>query len=56
MQCRNSPLTRSPPPNMAKIPGVTCPGEVDVPKENGTENIPAQKNSKYILNKRWNEK
>lgn len=35
LQCRNSPLTRSPPPNMAKIPGVTAPGEVDVPKENG---------------------
>ncbi|XP_063445742.1 eukaryotic translation initiation factor 4E-binding protein 1-like isoform X1 [Mytilus trossulus] len=46
MQCRNSPLTRSPPPNMAKIPGVTCPGEVDVPKENGTENIPVQKKDK----------
>ena len=43
MQCRNSPLTRSPPANMAKIPGITCPGEVDIPKENGTDNIPAQK-------------
>jgi len=39
MQCRNSPLTRSPPANMAKIPGITCPGEVDIPKENGTDNI-----------------
>jgi hypothetical protein len=28
---------------MAKIPGITCPGEVDIPKENGTDNIPAQK-------------
>lgn len=35
LQCRNSPLTRSPPPNMAKIPGVTAPGVVDIPKENG---------------------
>ncbi|KAK3595098.1 hypothetical protein CHS0354_002351 [Potamilus streckersoni] len=25
LQCRNSPLTKSPPPNMAKIPGVTVP-------------------------------
>jgi hypothetical protein len=32
-----------PPANMAKIPGITCPGEVDIPKENGTDNIPAQK-------------
>ena len=52
MQCRNSPLTRSPPANMAKIPGITCPGEVDIPKENGTDNIPAQKTGgkfKYML-------
>ena len=35
LQCRNSPLTKSPPPNMAKIPGITTPGKVDVPKENG---------------------
>ncbi|XP_048761889.1 eukaryotic translation initiation factor 4E-binding protein 1-like [Ostrea edulis] len=39
LQCRNSPLTKSPPPNMAKIPGVTVPGRVDAPKENGTEVI-----------------
>lgn len=25
MQCRNSPLTKSPPPNLPKIPGVTTP-------------------------------
>lgn len=25
---------------MAKIPGITCPGEVDVPKENGTQETP----------------
>jgi len=35
LQCRNSPLTKSPPPNMAKIPGVTVPGEINMPKENG---------------------
>ncbi|XP_033742779.1 eukaryotic translation initiation factor 4E-binding protein 2-like [Pecten maximus] len=35
LQCRNSPLTKSPPPNMAKIPGVTAPGTVDMPLENG---------------------
>lgn len=34
LECRNSPLTKSPPPNMAKIPGVTAPGDVDLPKEN----------------------
>lgn len=35
MQCRESPLAKTPPANMANIPGVTSPGEVDVPKENG---------------------
>ena len=25
MQCRNSPLAKSPPPNLPKIPGVTTP-------------------------------
>merc|ERR550517_86280 len=25
MQCRNSPLAKSPPPNLPKIPGVTSP-------------------------------
>lgn len=33
MQCKNSPLAKSPPPNLPKIPGVTSPGS-DV-KENG---------------------
>ena len=38
LQCRNSPLTKSPPPNMAQIPGVTCPGgETAGPQENGDE-------------------
>ena len=27
MQCRNSPLTKSPPKNLPKIPGVTAPAE-----------------------------
>merc|ERR1719289_731166 len=30
LQCRNSPLAKSPPPNMAKIPGVTMPGEIEI--------------------------
>ncbi|KAK2185315.1 hypothetical protein NP493_240g02000 [Ridgeia piscesae] len=34
LECRNSPLTRSPPPNMPKIPGVTCPQAMKT-KENG---------------------
>ncbi|WAQ96212.1 4EBP1-like protein [Mya arenaria] len=43
MQCRSSPLAKTPPANMANIPGVTSPGEVDVPKENGE---PSKKPSK----------
>lgn len=43
MQCRNSPLAKSPPPNMANIPGVTSPGQIHVPKENG---VKACKNDK----------
>lgn len=31
LQCRNSPLAKSPPANMAQIPGITIPGEVDIP-------------------------
>ncbi|KAI0230185.1 Eukaryotic translation initiation factor 4E-binding protein 1 [Lamellibrachia satsuma] len=34
LECRNSPLTRSPPPNLPKIPGVTCP-QTKKTKENG---------------------
>lgn len=36
LQCRNSPLTKSPPSNLPKIPGVTSPGEGDV-RANGHE-------------------
>ncbi len=47
MQCRNSPLTKSPPPNLPKIPGVTSPEkDTRVPeesKENGHEPIKADK-------------
>ncbi|KAK3091582.1 hypothetical protein FSP39_020950 [Pinctada imbricata] len=43
LQCRNSPLTKSPPANMAKIPGVTAPGAVDMPKENSTQVAEHQK-------------
>ena len=35
MQCRNSPLAKSPPPNLPKIPGVTTPDTGAV--ENGQE-------------------
>lgn len=37
MQCRNSPLAKSPPANLPKIPGVTCPdtGAAGDSKENG---------------------
>lgn len=34
LQCRNSPLAKSPPANMLDIPGVTSPPKPDV-KENG---------------------
>ena len=41
MQLRNSPLTKSPPPNLPKIPGVTSPLAADAakdePRENGHE-------------------
>ena len=35
MQCRNSPLTKSPPANLPKIPGVTSPTSDQDTKENG---------------------
>ncbi|XP_046366667.1 eukaryotic translation initiation factor 4E-binding protein 1-like [Haliotis cracherodii] len=41
LECRNSPLTKSP-PIMAKIPGITAPGEIEVAKENGRK-IPEEK-------------
>ncbi|ELU17900.1 hypothetical protein CAPTEDRAFT_171289 [Capitella teleta] len=41
MQCRNSPLTKSPPPNLPRIPGVTCPEEKAAPQENGHGRPPA---------------
>lgn len=34
LQCRNSPLAKSPPANMPDIPGITSPAKPDV-KENG---------------------
>lgn len=38
MQCRNSPLAKSPPVNLPKIPGVTAPQlEDNKIKENGHE-------------------
>lgn len=35
MQCRNSPLTKSPPANLPKIPGVTSP--IESTQQNGHE-------------------
>jgi len=34
MQCRNSPLTKSPPPNLPNIPGITHPANNIVQREN----------------------
>jgi hypothetical protein len=34
MQCRNSPLTKSPPPNLPNIPGITHPANNIVHREN----------------------
>ncbi|XP_041362878.1 eukaryotic translation initiation factor 4E-binding protein 2-like [Gigantopelta aegis] len=39
LKCRNSPLTKSPPTNMAKIPGITTMGEVEIAKENGLKTV-----------------
>lgn len=38
MQCRNSPLAKSPPANLPKIPGVTGGESGDGSKENGDAN------------------
>lgn len=46
LKCRNSPLTKSPPANMAKIPGITTPGVIDIPKENGTQGAIQDENQK----------
>lgn len=35
MQCRNSPLAKSPPANMLRIPGVTSPVLSELVRENG---------------------
>lgn len=47
LQCRNSPLTKSPPPNMAKIPGVTTTGAGDA-KENGHEPTKTEKDANKL--------
>lgn len=42
LNCRNSPLAKSPPPNLPKIPGVTSPTIVEETtphKQNGIETI-----------------
>eukprot|EP00918_Siedleckia_nematoides_P023069 GHVU01049685.1.p1 GENE.GHVU01049685.1~~GHVU01049685.1.p1 ORF type:complete len:114 (-),score=8.48 GHVU01049685.1:4107-4448(-) len=41
MQCRNSPLAKSPPPNLPRIPGVTSPLGEEV-KQNGHPTPPQQ--------------
>ena len=35
LQCRNSPLAKSPPPNMLDIPGITSPPKSDVRENRG---------------------
>ena len=35
---------------MAKIPGVTTPGEVDIPKENGVVGDASQQKKGVVLN------
>jgi translation initiation factor 4E binding protein 1 len=42
LQCRNSPLTKTPPSNLAKIPGVTSPATEEVEK-NGNVATPEKK-------------
>ena len=44
MQCRNSPLAKSPPPNIPNIPGVTSPDPSSKILENGNE--PSEKTKK----------
>jgi len=45
MQCRNSPLAKSPPANMLDIPGITSPAKSGV-KENGDHTLNAVKEEK----------
>jgi len=40
MQCRNSPLTKSPPPNLPNIPGITHPANNIVQRENVAGDVP----------------
>jgi len=37
MQCRNSPLTKSPPPNLPHIPGITHPANNLAQRENAAQ-------------------
>jgi translation initiation factor 4E binding protein 1 len=55
MQCRNSPLTKSPPPNLPNIPGITHPANNIVQRENvagdvvnGGTDHPIKKHSENI--------
>lgn len=45
MQCRDSPLARTPPINLPNIPGVTSPRQ-DIPKENSKRQTKADKAGK----------
>lgn len=55
LQCRNSPLAKSPPVNLPNIPGVTSPGNIDAPKENGDvgqkkpAKAPAEENPQFEM-------
>jgi translation initiation factor 4E binding protein 1 len=51
MQCRNSPLTKSPPPNLPNIPGITHPANNIVQRENvvnGGSDHPIKKHSENV--------
>ncbi|KAK7111597.1 eukaryotic translation initiation factor 4E-binding protein 1-like [Littorina saxatilis] len=45
LQCRNSPLAKSPPANMLEIPGITSPAKPGV-KENGDHSLKSVKEEK----------
>ena len=53
MQCRNSPLTKSPPKNLPKIPGVTAPAEPGAAQENKIEEEKTKPVGMYALVRQW---
>ncbi|KAK2156976.1 hypothetical protein LSH36_201g03045 [Paralvinella palmiformis] len=49
MQCRNSPLAKSPPPNLPKIPGVTTPDTGAVENGQEQEKAPTKPGGEVLL-------